>query len=157
MAEPQVFAVDPIGTVIGPRAEPTDDHWSDVESTIRVNDRFPFEALLGLEEFSHIEVVYIFHLADPDKTTTGARRPRGLAHLPEVGIFAQRNKDRPNHIGVSRCELLDVDGRSIHVRGLDAIDGSPVLDIKPYFAVFTPAAGTVRQPAWVDEITRRYF
>ncbi|MCJ7827236.1 MAG: SAM-dependent methyltransferase [Demequinaceae bacterium] len=149
--------MDPVGHVIGPRTEPTDDGWRDVESVIRIDDRFPLEALQGLDGFSHIEVVYVFHKADPAKVTTGARHPRGLNHLPEVGIFAQRNKDRPNHIGVSQCELLGVQGRDLRVRGLEAIDGSPVLDIKPYFSVFMPTTGTVREPAWVEEITRRYF
>jgi tRNA-Thr(GGU) m(6)t(6)A37 methyltransferase TsaA len=149
--------MDPVGHVIGPRSEPTDDHWREAESIIRIDDRFPLEALRGLIEFSHIEVVYVFHLADPAKTTIGARRPRGLEHLPEVGIFAQRNKDRPNHVGVSRCELLGVDGRDIHVRGLDAIDGSPIVDIKPYFAAFAPPREAVREPSWVKEITHRYF
>jgi tRNA-Thr(GGU) m(6)t(6)A37 methyltransferase TsaA len=149
--------MEPVGHVIGPRTEPTDDDWGGVESIIRIDDRFPLEALKGLEDFSHLEVVYVFHLADPDQTTIGARHPRGIMHLPEVGIFAQRNKDRPNHIGVSRCELLSVDERDIRVRGLDAIDGSPVLDVKPYFAAFGPATDAVRQPPWVDEITHRYF
>ena len=151
------LTMEPVGFISGPRTEPTDDGWGAVESTIRIDDRFPLEALKGLDAFSHIEVVYLFHLADLGKTVTGARRPRGLSHLPEVGIFAQRNKDRPNHIGVSRCRLLSIDGRDIRVLGLDAIDGSPVLDVKPYFSRFIPSAGDVHEPEWVEEITRRYF
>ncbi|MBN2176580.1 MAG: SAM-dependent methyltransferase [Demequinaceae bacterium] len=149
--------MDPVGHVIGPRTDPIDDGWGSVESVIRIEERFPLEAFRGLNEFSHIEVVFVFDKADPAKTCTGVRHPRGLAHLPEVGIFAQRNKDRPNHIGVSRCELLGIEGRDLRVRGLDAIDGSPVLDIKPFFSVFTQPHGTVREPAWVGEITRNYF
>ena len=155
MLEP--VSLTPIGIVVGPRVEPTDDAWGDIESTIALDEAFPAEALRGLAEFSHLEVVYLFHLADPAATTTGARRPRGLAHLPEVGVFAQRNKDRPNHIGVSRCEILGVTGREVRVRGLDAIDGTPVLDLKPHFSAFVPKTGAVREPAWVAEITREYF
>ncbi len=157
VSEPEVPPMDPVGHVIGPRSDPADDGWGNVESTIRIDDRFPLDALQGLDGFSHIEVVYSFHKADPAKTTMGARRPRGLAHLPEVGIFAQRNKDRPNHIGVSRCELLGVEGRDLGVRGLDAIDGSPVLDVKPYLAIFSLPGEVIREPAWVEEISRRYF
>ncbi len=154
---PEPVSLIPIGYVRGPRAEPTDDGWGGVESVIVIDDRFPVESLAGLDEFSHVEVVYFFHLAEPEATTLGARRPRGLAHLPKVGVFAQRNKDRPNHIGVSRCTLLGVVGREVRVRGLDAIDGTPVLDLKPHFTAFAPPSGAVREPRWVEEITGEYF
>ncbi len=149
--------LEPVGFVSNDRTKPTDDGWGDVDSTITIDERFPVEALAGLDEFSHAEVVYLFDRADAARTTTGARRPRGREDLPAVGVFAQRNKDRPNHIGVSRCEILSVEGRSIRVRGLDAIDGTPVLDVKPHFGAFVPDAAAVREPAWVAEITREYF
>lgn len=154
---PEPISLVPIGYVRGPRTEPLDDAWGNVESVIAIDDRFPVESLAGLDEFSHIEVVYLFHLADPEAVTLGSRRPRGRAHLPEVGIFAQRNKDRPNHIGVSRCTLVGIEGRDVTVRGLDAIDGTPVLDLKPYFVSFAPIPGVVREPLWVEEITGEYF
>jgi tRNA-Thr(GGU) m(6)t(6)A37 methyltransferase TsaA len=154
---PEPVSLVPIGYVRGPRKEPTDDAWGAVESVIAVDERFPVESLAGLDEFSHVEVIYLFHLADAGATTLGARRPRGLGHLPEVGVFAQRNKDRPNHLGVSRCALLGVAGREVRVRGLDAIDGTPVLDLKPYFTAFAPGRGAVREPMWVEEITGEYF
>ena len=147
----------PIAFVANSRTEPTDDSWGSVESTLTLDERFPETALAGLAEFSHAEVVYFFHRADEDATTRGARRPRGLADTPECGVFAQRNKDRPNHIGVSRCEIVAVEGRVLRVRGLDAIDGSPVLDIKPHFSSFVPPERDVREPAWVATITREYF
>lgn len=65
-------------------------------------------------------------------------------------------KDRPNHLGISRCELLQVDGLHLHVRGLDAIDGTPVLDIKPYLTSMAPAT-EVREPAWVHEVMKAYW
>ena len=113
-------------------------------------------SLRGLAEFSHVEVVYLFHLVDPASITTDARRPRGNPEWPEVGIFAQRGKGRPNRIGVSTCQLLGVGGTSVRVRGLDAIDGTPVLDIKPYMREFGPR-GEIREPAWADEIMADYF
>jgi tRNA (Thr-GGU) A37 N-methylase len=73
-----------------------------------------------------------------------------------TGIFAQRGKERPNRIGLSTCELLAVEGTTLTVRGLDAIDGTPVLDIKPYMSEFAPRT-PVRQPAWSRELMARYF
>ena len=91
-----------------------------------------------------------------EKVETGARHPRGNADWPLVGIFAQRGKNRPNRIGVSRCRLLRTDGLDLHVQGLDAVDGTPVLDIKPYMAEFGPQ-GPTHQPAWATEIMRDYY
>ncbi|WP_308164497.1 SAM-dependent methyltransferase [Nonomuraea sediminis] len=122
---------------------------------IRV-EGFPEEALFGLDQFSHLEVVYRFHLVSEDKVETGARHPRNNSEWPLVGIFAQRGKNRPNRIGVSRCELVKVDGLDVHVKGLDAIEGTPVLDIKPYMREFGPR-GEVRQPAWAVELMREYY
>jgi tRNA-Thr(GGU) m(6)t(6)A37 methyltransferase TsaA len=149
--------VQPVGVVRGPRTDPTDDGWGAVESEIVLDERFEEDALVGLAEFSHLEVLFLFHLTDPAATSTGKRYPRGLTHLPQVGIFAQRNRDRPNHIGLSRCELLLIEGRRLRVRGLDALDGTPVLDIKPWFPAFAPRPETVRTPPWVQEIIRRYY
>ena len=75
---------------------------------------------------------------------------------PEVGIFAQRGKNRPNRIGVSRCRLLGVDGLDVRVAGLDAIAGTPVLDVKPYMAEFGPV-GETAQPEWATELMRDYY
>ena len=76
---------------------------------------------------------------------------------PKVGIFAQRGRKRPNRIGATICELLSVDGVSIRVRGLDAFDGSPVLDIKPVMTEFLPEKDSVRQPQWSRELMSTYF
>jgi tRNA (Thr-GGU) A37 N-methylase len=73
-----------------------------------------------------------------------------------VGIFAQRPKARPNRLGLSRCQILKREGMVIKVVGLDAINGSPVLDIKPYCEEFD-ARGPVRQPAWIREIMANYY
>jgi tRNA (Thr-GGU) A37 N-methylase len=73
-----------------------------------------------------------------------------------VGIFAQSAKGRPNRLGVSLCHLERVEGLDLHVRGLDAMDGSPVLDIKPYLSGFAPR-GTVREPDWAREIMEKYW
>lgn len=151
------IALRPVGTVVGGRTEPFDDDWNTEEALIRLDAaQFTADAVLGLDAFSHIEVVFRFHLADPDRVHTGARHPRGNAAWPLVGIFAQRGKDRPNLLGVSRCRLLGVDGLDLRVRGLDAIAGSPVLDVKPYLAEFGPQ-GDVVQPAWATELMHDYY
>lgn len=147
----------PIGRVAGGRTEVRDDDWGGVTAAIRLDPhQFGAEALAGLEAFSHLEVVYLFHRVARDAVERGSRHPRGNPAWPRVGIFAQRGKDRPNRIGVSRCELLEIDGLEVAVRGLDALDGSPVLDVKPYMAEFAPR-GATRQPAWATELMRDYW
>ena len=147
----------PIGFVRGGRAEPVDDGWDRVEARIELDAaRFGQEALAGLGEFSHVEVVFHFDRAAAQNIETGARHPRGRADWPLVGIFAQRGKDRPNRIGVTVCSLLGADGLVLRVRGLDAIDGTPVLDIKPVMKGFLPR-GEVREPAWAGELMKGYW
>ncbi|MGA7675217.1 MAG: SAM-dependent methyltransferase [Rhizomicrobium sp.] len=147
----------PIGTVCGGRTPPTDDGWDAVEARIELDPaQFGPDATAGLGEFSHVEVVFHFDRAAPQKIETGARHPRGRAGWPLVGIFAQRGKDRPNRIGVTVCSLLGVDGLTLRVRGLDAIDGTPVLDIKPVMRGFLPR-GEVREPEWAGELMKGYW
>lgn len=147
----------PVGTVVGGRAEPVDDDWGDVRAVVRIDaSRFDEDSVAGLEDFSHLEVVYHFDRVDRARITTGARHPRNREDWPKVGVFAQRGKNRPNLIGVSRCSVVGVDGLDIHVVGLDAVDGTPVLDVKPYMAEFAPI-GEVRQPAWVAELMSAYY
>ncbi|MDV5149851.1 SAM-dependent methyltransferase [Streptomyces sp. SBC-4] len=154
---PETVVSYPVGRVVGGRDEVRDDAWGDVESVIRLDaEAFGPEALAGLDAFSHLEVVYHFDRVKPDAVETGARHPRGNTEWPLVGIFAQRGKNRPNRLGVSRCRLMRTDGLDLHVRGLDAVDGTPVLDIKPYMAEFGPQ-GPTTQPAWADEIMCRYW
>jgi tRNA-Thr(GGU) m(6)t(6)A37 methyltransferase TsaA len=128
----------------------------DVVSTIALEAGFGPEALAGLDAFSHLEVVYRFHKADAAEAASGARRPRGNPDWPLVGIFAQRGKDRPNGIGLSICEIVSVEGTTVTVRGLDALDGTPVLDLKPVMREFLPR-GEVRQPAWADALMANYY
>jgi tRNA (adenine37-N6)-methyltransferase len=151
-----MLTVEPIGLVTGGRREPFDDDWDAVTATIRLDARFGPDALLGLGAFSHLEVLYHFHLVTEEAVHTGARHPRGNQDWPRVGIFAQRGKDRPNRLGVSVCRIEGVDGREIRVRGLDAVDGTPVLDLKPVMREFLPR-GELRQPAWSRELMAGYW
>jgi len=148
--------LQPVALVRGGRLQPEDDSWDSEVAEIVLDDRFGPEAFAGLEAFSHIEVVFHFNRVDQNSVQTGARHPRGCEQWPLVGIFAQRGKNRPNRIGVSVCRLLSVTGRTLKVRGLDAIDGTPVLDIKPVMTGFLPR-GDIIEPDWARELMRKYW
>ena len=151
------FEIDAIGHVRGGRNEATDDDWGNSRARIELDtERYTTDALAGLEDFSHIEVIFLFDRVTSDEITTGARHPRGRKDWPKVGIFAQRGKNRPNRIGVTTCKLIGVDGHTIEVEGLDAIDGTPVLDIKPVLKGFLPR-DDVHEPAWASEIMKGYW
>ncbi|HLX89195.1 MAG TPA: SAM-dependent methyltransferase [Acidimicrobiales bacterium] len=156
MTAAEVYTVRPIGFVSSPRATLDDDAWGDVRSTVTLVGPLGADALKGLDEFTHIEVVFLFDQVDPDEVCTGSRHPRGNPAWPDVGILAQRAKDRPNRIGTTICRLMSVDGASIVVEGLDAVDGTPVLDVKPYMPEFGPH-GPVRRPSWAAELMAEYF
>lgn len=152
-----VIPLEPIGYLFGGRTEVVDDDWGDVRATIELDGaRYDGEALAGLDAFSHLLVVYQFDRVDLTKIETGARHPRNNPAWPKVGIFAQRGKNRPNRLGVSVCEILGIEGRRVQVRGLDALDGTPILDIKPVMKGFEPR-GEIREPAWAGEIMADYW
>jgi len=90
------------------------------------------EALEGVEEFSHLFVLFWLHrMSDEDKRIMKVH-PRGRSDMPLLGIFATRTPHRPNPIGLTRVKILKIEGNVITVQGLDAYDGTPVLDIKPF-------------------------
>lgn len=148
--------VQAIGFVEGIRPHAEDDFWGGEEACISLTGQFTSEALQGLTDFSHVEVLFLFHEADPSKIVTGARHPRGNREWPAVGIFAQRGKNRPNRIGSTICRVVRVEGTKLFVSELDAIDGTPVLDIKPCMAEFLPRE-EIRQPIWSHELMRKYW
>ncbi len=150
------YIMRPIGIVRSPRDEAIDDNWGDVVSQIELCDDVPIESLAGIEDFSHAEIIYVFDRVTPDKITSGARHPRGNSAWPLVGIFAQRAKNRPNRLGSTMVRILGREGRTLKVLALDAIDGTPVLDIKPVMNEFLPRE-TVHQPAWSHELMSDYW
>lgn len=151
------FTITAIGHVRCGRAEPIDDDWDAFPAAIELDvTRFGPEALQGLEAFSHAEILYVFDQVDETKITTTARHPRGRTDWPKVGIFAQRGKGRPNRIGATVCRVVAVEGCTLHVMGLDAIDGTPVIDIKPVMAGFQPR-GAFKEPDWAGAIMRGYW
>lgn len=151
------ITLEPIGYVCGGRTRREDDAWASVEAEIVLySDQVEKEATLGLETFSHAVVVFVFDQLDPTKIERGARHPRGRSDWPRVGVLAQRGSPRPNRLGVTTCKIISVDGHLLRVRGLDAIHGTPVLDIKPHMEGFAPR-GTIREPDWAAEIMAEYW
>jgi len=148
--------IEPIAFVSSRRARVEDDFWGGEEACIALTERFSADALVGVADYSHVEVLFLLHNIDPAGVVTGLRHPRGNQDWPAVGIFAQRAKNRPNRIAATICRVLRVEGTRLYVSELDAIDGSPVLDIKPVLAEFLPR-GEVRQPAWSHELMRQYW
>lgn len=154
----QSIALKQLGQVHAPRTEVIDDFWGNTVSTLELDGSlFTPESVQGLTDYSHLLVVYYLDKVPDDKVLWSAGHPRGNKDWPKVGIFAQRKKDRPNKIGVSICELLEVNGLTLKVKALDAIDGTPVLDIKPHVKEFVPDPGKVRQPAWMTELMKDYY
>ncbi|GAB3250543.1 SAM-dependent methyltransferase [Kineosporia babensis] len=156
MAEPRTFEVTPIGTVHNQRTDvQNSDHWGAVRSTITIDERFGDAALQGLELFSHVEIYFVFDQF-PDTNDHREPRPyRGRPELPPVGVFAGRGPRRPNRIGATCCAIESVRARELVVTGLDAVSGTPVIDLKPVLTVFLPR--NVQEPEWVSELMAKYF
>ncbi len=145
----------PIGIVRTSVTEGRDDNWGKVISEIVLSPELA-AGLKGLEQFSHVLVIFLMHQSTFFPTSDLVRRPRGREDMPEMGIFAQRAKHRPNPIGITAVELISVSDNIVKVRGLDAIDGSPVLDLKPYFPEFD-RVDNVRVPEWAGRLMKDYF
>ncbi len=148
--------LQPVGYVHSSRASPRDDHWDQESVHIQLAGVYGAEALEGLQDFSHVEILFLMDQVPPEKVETGARHPRNRTDWPRVGIFSQRGKNRPNRLGLTVCSIVKIDGTRLHVKGLDAIDKTPVLDIKPWVQEFAPR-GELRQPGWISELMREYW
>jgi len=144
-----------IGRVSSPVTEKTDENWGGVVSRILLEPEF-CGGLLGLKDFSHAIVVTYLHEARYERERHLQRRPMGLAEMPKVGIFSQRAKDRPNPIGITAVKIMRVGDSCLEVQGLDAVDGTPVLDIKPYVPQFDRIEKPV-VPEWTDRLMKGYF
>jgi tRNA-Thr(GGU) m(6)t(6)A37 methyltransferase TsaA len=156
MQEKKTFTVSSIGTVKCPVTEMSQGGWAKIESEIHLDPALA-SGLQGLETFSHILVVFCLDRAlgfDPAKQLL--RKPRGRDDLQEIGVFAQRTKYRPNPIGITAVELLGIKGHVLRVRGLDALDGTAVLDIKPYMPPFDRMEN-VKTPPWMELFMDGYF
>ncbi len=146
--------VRPIGFIKNKRVDKSDKNWGSIESRIELASEFDNNSFEGIESFSHLEILYYFHKSE--KEFKGCNHPRGDQKYPKVGIFAQRKKDRPNHIGATIVNLIEKEGKTLVVSNLDALDGTPVLDIKPIFREYLPK-GEIQQPEWAKELMENYW
>ena len=152
----ETITLAPIGYVRNDTTDPVDSGWGKVESRIEFEPRWS-GALTGLEEFSHVQILtYLHQITAEDMTVPAQRRPRGRTDMPLLGVFAQRARVRPNPIGLTACAIVKVGAGELIVRGLDAIDGTPVLDIKPYVPLFDRIESPV-VPAWTKELFENYL
>ena len=151
------ISMNAVGVVRSTRKIVSDDNWDGETSRIELDaGAFSGESLAGITDFSHVEVIFYMDQVAPGMIERTARHPRNNPNWPKVGIFAQRGKNRPNQIGATICRILRLEGSALHVEGLDAVDGTPVLDLKPWVAEFAPR-GSVFQPAWISELMRGYW
>ena len=146
----------PIAYVTNNRKDIEDDNWGSIISTIELVENMNESTLKGIQEFSHLEIIFYFDKVADEKIQYGARHPRNNKDYPKVGIFAQRGKNRPNKLGVTIVELLDINNKKLIVKGLDAIDRTPIIDIKPVMKEFLPK-GEVKQPSWSISLMDRYW
>lgn len=149
------LTLQPIATVKNSRILPTDDYWETIISEIELAEHIPTDAFENISDFSHLDIIYYFDKVN-DQDIVFSGRPRGNPDYPLVGILGQRKKDRPNKIGLATVELIEHNGRTITVKFLDAIDGTPILDIKPVFKEFQPQT-PIKQPLWVDDLMKNYW
>lgn len=148
--------IEPIGYVSASRTQATDDFWGSKVAVITLSENYESAALAGLDSFSHVEVIFVFDRVDPAKIVSDARHPRNNKAWPKIGIFAQRGKNRPNRLGSTICRVVGIDGRELHVEELDAIDGTPVVDLKPVMKEFLPRVEVI-QPDWSTELMNDYW
>ncbi|QPQ36008.1 tRNA (N6-threonylcarbamoyladenosine(37)-N6)-methyltransferase TrmO [Lysinibacillus sp. JNUCC-52] len=150
------YSIQPVAIVNNNRKEIEDDNWGSIMSTIELTENFNELSLKGVDEFSHLEIIFYFDKVADEKIQYDARHPRNNKNYPEVGIFAQRGKNRPNKLGVTIVELIEIKQKTLIVKGLDAIDGTPIIDIKPVMREFLPK-GDVKQPNWSTSLMDKYW
>ena len=143
-----------IGEVKSPVTEAVDMNWGEIISEIVLKPEYA-PGLLGLEGFSHAMILTFLHEARYDPEVHLRRHPQERQDMPLLGIFAQRARHRPNKIGVTACEIVEVTENSVKVRALDAIDGTPILDVKPYVPVYDKRDATI--PKWMEKMMKGYF
>lgn len=150
------ITIEPVAHVRDGRVEVFDDEWGDSRARIVLREGLDADALTGIDAFSHVEIIFFFDQVSPENVVMSARHPRNNHDWPAVGIFAQRGKNRPNRLGSTICRVLGLEDRTLHVAELDAVDGTPVIDIKPVMQEFLPRT-PVKQPDWSRELMARYW
>lgn len=147
--------ITPVGVVSNEVNDRMDENWSKIKSRIILRPEF-YGALEGLSDFSHVIILTYLHQANYEQEKHLQRRPRNLKEMPLIGIFSQRAKNRPNPIGITTVKILDVTKEYLEVSGLDAINKTPVIDIKPYYPQYDKQDDS-KMPEWVDRLMKNYF
>jgi tRNA-Thr(GGU) m(6)t(6)A37 methyltransferase TsaA len=142
-----MMTLKPIGVVRNEVKQPIRHGWGEIVSEIVVDSDLT-EALDNLDEFSHLIVLYWMHELPAGRQLPLKVHPMGKSELPLVGRFATRSPSRPNPVGQATVELLERRANILKVKGLDAIDGTPVIDIKPYLPGYD-SANDARVPLWI--------
>lgn len=148
------IVMEPIGYVKNNVENRKDVSWGEDVSSIMLNEEYR-GGLKGLEEFTHATIIYYLDKAEFDRDKHLQRRPQNREDMPLVGIFSQRGKDRPNQIGMTSVQIVSASENCLMVKGLDAIDGTPILDVKPYYPVYDQKNAKV--PEWVERLMEHYF
>lgn len=143
------MVLKPIATVRNDVTETGRRDWAHVVSEIVVEPAY-VEALDGLDDFSHIVVLFWMHRSPTGRDVPNKTHPQMRPDLPLVGVFATRSPVRPNPLGMTVAKLLERRANVIRVMGLDAVDGTPVVDIKPYLP--DEAAADARVPDWIRKL-----
>lgn len=143
-----MLTITPIGTVRNEVKTPIVKGWGRVVSDLVLDERYT-EALDGLEDFSHVLVIFWMDQAGAPKSLKD--HVQGREELPIAGLFARRAPSRPNPIGASAVPLLSREKNVLQVQALDAIDGTPLIDIKPYTPAFDRVKNA-RVPEWCTRI-----
>ena len=139
----------PIGIVRNRVREPRMEGWEDVLSDIIIRKNLT-DALDGIEGYSHVVVLFYLHKVTDEERSRTQCHPRGDPRYPLQGVFATRTQHRPNPVGVSVVALVKRRRNVLRVRGLDAINGTPVLDVKPHVPHYD-APSEARVPEWVTQ------
>lgn len=150
----QEIIMTPIGYVENNVQAKKDVSWGGDISSIVLEKEY-YMGLSGLEDFSHAVIIYYLDKAEYKREKHLRRRPQNRDDMPLVGIFSQRGKDRPNKIGMTAVQIVEVCEKALVVKGLDAINGTAVLDIKPYYPVYDKK--DVDVPDWVNRLMEHYF
>jgi len=151
----QPIQISPVGVIKNDIHEAVDENWGKVVSEIHIDESLT-HGLQGLEDWSHIVVIFQMHETQFNPDEHLLRRPRDESDMPELGIFAQRARHHPNMIGITAVRLVEIEGNILKVKGLDAIDGTPVLDIKPYAPVYDGVRDPM-VPGWFIRLMQGYF
>ncbi len=144
------ITLKPIGIVSNGVFDLKPDSADNLISEIILNHEY-VEALEGIDQFSHLIVVFWMHLIPSNMRHLKKIHPRGRKEIPMRGVLATRTQYRPNPLGIKTVRLLERKENVLKVKGLDALDGTPLLDIKPYDPLYD-GAPEAKVPKWIESL-----